>query len=188
MCAPDILLPLQDDRRVGIRPATPDDSEGVQAFVRALSLHSRYQRFLVALRELPEPMLQRVVRGPRKEHAALVAVPIGCDVQRVVGLAELARAVDGEEREIAVVVSEDWRRAGLARALVRTLADEARCRGWTAAYADIRRDNLAALRLANGLGAVFQGSPYGPTLTRITVQASALTQHRAPHAPRTHPA
>jgi GNAT superfamily N-acetyltransferase len=186
MHASGLVVPLRDGRRVVIRPATPDDAEGVRAFVRELSPHSRYQRFLVALRELPEPMVQRIVSGPREEYAALVAAPIGCDVARVVGLSELGRGPGGEDREIAVAVAEDWRRAGLARTLVRALADEARCRGWPGAYADIRRDNLPALRLAHGLGAQFQGSPYGPTLTRITLQAAALPYRSASLAARAH--
>ena len=169
MCAPDRVVPLRDGRRVVIRATGPHDAERIRAFVRDLSPHSRRQRFLVPLLELPEPMVQRIVSSPREEYAALIAEPFAHAGPGVVGLAELGRAAHGEPREIALAVAEDWRRDGLARALVQALTDEAGCRGWPYAYADIRRDNLPALRLAQHLGAGFHRSPHGPTLTRITM-------------------
>jgi acetyltransferase len=184
MCAPDLVVRLRGGRSAVIRPTTPDDADSVRTFVRDLSPLSRQQRFLVALCELPEPMVQRIVASPREEYAALVAKPMACDVPRLVGLAELGCGTDDETREVAVAVAEDWRGEGLARALLRALADEAQCRGWPAAYADIRRDNLPALRLAHGLGAEFHGSPHGPTLTRITLRAIALPPRSVLPAPR----
>ena len=44
---------LEDGRSVTIRPVLPQDDRLAQAFVRGMSAQSRYNRFLVALQELP---------------------------------------------------------------------------------------------------------------------------------------
>ena len=40
---------------VTVRPVCPEDADEVQGYVRGLSAHSRYDRFLGALNELPQP-------------------------------------------------------------------------------------------------------------------------------------
>jgi acetyltransferase len=149
-----------------LRPASAWDAVAVQAFVRGLSQASRYQRFMVGLRELPADLLRQIAAEPRREALTLVAQ--AQERGEIVGLAQLA-ADAKEERagEIAVVVADAWQRRGVASALLEALAEEALGWGWNEGYADILRENVAAIGLARRFRAELHASPNGMLLTRV---------------------
>jgi RimJ/RimL family protein N-acetyltransferase len=68
------------------------------------------------------------------------------------------------------VVAEDWRRAGLATQLLRRVAAQALSFGVRRAYADILRDNVAAIALARRFDVKLGASPHGAMLTRVSAR------------------
>jgi len=54
------VLRLPAGADVTLRPVSPDDGGALQAYVRALSQQSRYNRFFAALNELPPSELEHV--------------------------------------------------------------------------------------------------------------------------------
>src|SRR5262249_23739590 len=149
------------------------DAEAIQRFIRGLSLQSRYQRFLANLRELNFDMLERILSPRAGREIALVADSGTEGVPRIVGLAQLASGGHQHVGEVAVVVAEDWRRAGLATQLLRNLGTRAVGFEFREAYADILRDNTAAIELARLFGAELGASPHGAMLTRVTAALKA---------------
>jgi RimJ/RimL family protein N-acetyltransferase len=117
--------------------------------------------------ELPAEMLQRMLSAPAGRETALVAEVHGKVAPRIVGLAQFVSVEHEDIDEVAVVVAEDWRRVGLATQLLRRLAATALTFGFRRAYAEILRDNAAALELARRFGAEPGASPKGPGLTRV---------------------
>ncbi len=95
---------------------------------------------------------------------------------RVVGVAELAPDGTGPGRyEAAVVVADDWRRRGVARALLRDLG--ARFPG-AHVVAHVQHDNVGALRLAGDVA---------PTADRhlddgVVIELAVPRPRRAAHA------
>lgn len=86
------------------------------------------------------------------------------------GLAQFVSAEHEDSGEVAVVVAEDWRRAGLATQLLRRVAAEALSFGFRHGYADILRDNTAAIELARRFGAEPGPGPHGLMLKRVTAR------------------
>jgi acetyltransferase len=148
-----------------LRPASAQDAPAVQRFVRGLSQVSRYQRFMVGLHELPAHLLREIAAEPRREALTLVAQ--AQDRIGIVGLAQFAADADATAGEVAVVVADSWQRRGVASALLEALAEEALGWGWDEGFADILRDNVAAIALARHFGAQLGASPNGALLMRV---------------------
>ncbi len=163
------MVTLRNGRTAAIRSvAGREDAEPIQRFIRGLSARSRYQRFLAGLPELPPGVLERILSAPLRRETALVAEAYSEPVPRIVGLAQFASAEHEDSGEVAVVVAEDWRRAGLATQLLRRVAAQALSLGFHRAYADILRDNAATIELARRFDAQLGASPHGAALTRAT--------------------
>jgi GNAT superfamily N-acetyltransferase len=141
---------LADGRAVLIRRAEHGDEQFMQRFMQSLSAHSRYQRFLHPLRELTQSMLDGLVQPDDRYGTALLAFA-GTAHAEVVGLAQYD-VVEPGHAEVAVMVSEGWRRVGLARRLLSDLEIIAAAAGIGEARGDILRDNPAALTLAQQVG------------------------------------
>lgn len=123
----------------------PADARAVQAFVRALSLESRRERFFSPIAELSPAQLARVVSSP---GLSLAAWREG----RIVGLAQYALG-DGPA-EFAVVVGEEWRGLGLGETLVGLLIADARRAGVRTLGGLTMERNRPMRRLAAKLGFV----------------------------------
>ena len=145
---------LRDGRAVFVRPARLGDEPLIQAFVRGLSMQSRYQRFFLPLRELSAEHLKRLTQADARSQATLLAFePSGPNAPRIAGMVEYAAEPGTDTCEFAVVVGENWRRQGLALRLMDDLRDIAIANGFVQVVIDVLRDNLAALELARRFGA-----------------------------------
>jgi acetyltransferase len=167
---------LNDGREVVIRAAQAGDEPLIQAFVGALSLASRYQRFFLALRELSATVLERLVHGDPHE-VALVALS---EQREVVGLVQYVGGTALESAEAAVVVADSWRRIGLAERLLLDLTLMAEVVGVQSMEADILRENVAAIALASKLGASVGGSAYGRGLVHVSKRLTATNEQPEP--------
>ena len=162
---------LRDGRSVLIRPARRSDAELVQAFVRGLSAASRYERFFLAFRELPPSLLERIVGADQRHDVSLLALTACTDTRiAVVGLAQYAVGGDGAA-EVAVVVGERWRRAGLATRMLFGLGEFAAANGLKQVQADILRQNAAALGLATKFHASFGRGSAGANAVQVSRSA-----------------
>jgi len=143
---------VADGRAIVIRRAAAGDETSIQRFTEALSADSRYQRYFIPLRELPQMMLDRLVQPDDEQGVALLAFAAD-GARELIGIAQYD-AVDAHEAEVAVIVSEGWRRVGLAKALLTDLEVFIIAAGIVSVRADILRENGAALTLARQLGGV----------------------------------
>jgi acetyltransferase len=148
-----------------IRPIRETDEADLQQFVRNLSLASRYPRFMAAIRELPEAMLDKFVHPePGREVVLVACAPTGA----IVGLAQYVVDETGEGCEVAIVVADAWQRMGLGTILLATLISIARHYGITHVHADVLADNYAMLALARKLGCEARTNMSAPFLSLIT--------------------
>jgi GNAT superfamily N-acetyltransferase len=172
------VVALRDGRVAVIRRADADDGDAIQGFIRSLSPYTRYQRFMVGLRELPPSMLDRILHADPRREAAVVAQASG----GIVGLAQFAGVEDDEFGEVALVVGEDWRRARLATHLLHRVAEEALHLGFRGVYADILRGNGAAIALARRFDVELGPSPQGVPLSRVSarLEHAVVTSQQAP--------
>jgi len=148
-----------------IRPIQPADGSGLQQFIRGLSLASRYSRFMVAIRELPDDMLDRFVNPQPGREAALVASSPSAGI---VGLAQFVADDAGDGCEVAIVVDDAWHRQGLGTDLLTALMLVARGNGIEQLHADVFADNHAMRALAHKLGCEVRTNAQAPYLVQIS--------------------
>jgi acetyltransferase len=168
---------LADGRGVLIRRAVRSDGPQIQRFMQSLSAQSRYERFFHPLRELTHEMLNDIVQSDEAHGGALLAFADAAHTD-VVGMAQF-EVVEPGHAEVAVVVSESWRRVGLATQLLTDLEVLAASAGIGEAHADIRRGNAAALTLARGVGCVVDTSVRAPYTIHVTKPAVVVPSARS---------
>ena len=135
-------LRLRDGRVAHIRQLTMEDGPQVEAFVAGLSPQSRYARFFSAVTGLTPQQLGALLAG--RSVGAFAADG------RLVAHAQYVLA--GAEAELAVVVSEAWRRNRMGEALLGLLKENAAKAGAQALSGLMLADNQAMRRLASKLG------------------------------------
>jgi len=153
-----------------IRRAGPDDAQAVREFLEHLSPDARWLRYHSAAPIVRSWMIDAVVRSDHHQREALIAL----SGDRVVGVAEWGRfAPDGPTADVAVVVDDEFRRQGVAKALMRHLTKLGREEGIERFAADVltvNRPMIAMLqRVAPKRETTFDGStmqvliPLAPT-------------------------
>jgi GNAT superfamily N-acetyltransferase len=157
--------------RLEIRSAAVADGVGVRRFLEGLSSDSRWNRYHAAVPRVRSWMVDSVVRADHVCHESLVALYDG----QIVGIAEWGR-LDGDEPtgDIAIVVREDCRRHGIARALLRRLARNARANGIDEFTGTILSMNRATIAFVQQVAPVRTIMPDGATLeVRVPLRATA---------------
>jgi len=147
-----------DGTPVTIRPIRPEDATIEREFVKSLSPHAKYLRFMGFVKELTPAMLARFTRIDYDREMALIAV-VQDSIERQVGVARYVIEADGDSCEFAIVVSEAWYGRGLAPHLMRKLIDIARTRGVKVMFGQVLASNTQMLALAAALGFTIEDSP-----------------------------
>lgn len=159
---------LEDGRAIVLRESVPGDAAGLQAFVRALSPESRYQRFLVGLAELPPGLLASLAAADQVGHIALLAEAQVYGRRLLVGEARaVVMADDAGSAEFAIAVAEDWQGAGIGSRLLRTLERRAQARGFVRLTGDVLQTNRQALDFMRQRGFEARTNREEPRLMRV---------------------
>ncbi len=144
------LVRLADGREVEVRPIVPSDAPELAEAIRSADAETLHARFLGAPPSPTKATLDRLTRVDYRNRFALVAFGEG----RGVGIARygtLPPSGDGSVvADVALVVRPEWRRLGLATALVELLARRALECGITDFTATFLADNRPVTGLARG--------------------------------------
>jgi GNAT superfamily N-acetyltransferase len=130
---------------IAIRHIQPEDKPRLVAAFRGLEPQSIYRRFFFPKKEVSDQELRRLTEPDRTSEAVLVATT-GPE-ERIVGLGTYTG--DRKETELAFIVEEDYQGRGIAKALLRRLADLAHENGITRLSAHVLAANgpmLSVLR------------------------------------------
>jgi ribosomal protein S18 acetylase RimI-like enzyme len=161
---------LRDGTAALIWPLLPTDGRGLRVAFGALSVESRWRRFLTGTSDLDDAMIRRLVDGvDGKRHIALVLVafPAG-GIEQPVGVGRLMQhGTDPTAADIAVTVADEWQGRGVGAALARALVDR-RPRAVRRLSTVVAADNAASLGMLRGLGRM-SARPDGPGVTEVTV-------------------
>nr|MBF0682582.1 GNAT family N-acetyltransferase [Pseudomonas sp.] len=173
-------LQFEDETPWVLRPIRPEDAEPLQNFIRGLSDHSRYMRFISALRELPPRMLSRYTQIDYHREVALVATvqqpnPLhrGHPHEVIIGLAHYLRNADGVGAEYALVISDDWQRRRLGPTLMKALIAAAREQGLAYIEGVVLGTNRPMIKLMTSLGFTNERYPDDPSMRRIWLPLTA---------------
>jgi RimJ/RimL family protein N-acetyltransferase len=162
---PGQLLPgellLRDGTPAMIWPLLPTDGRALREMFRRLSPESRQRRFLSALSDLDDAMIQRLVgQVDGVHHIALVLVVLPPDGEEwPVAVARLVQdPADPASAEVAFTVADEWQGRGVGTALAQALIQR-RPAGVTRLRADVEAENLASLALLTRAGRMSSGVP-----------------------------
>ena len=162
------LLALRDSTRVVVRPIRPEDRQIEREFVQGLSNESKYFRFMSALRELNEAMLDRFTQIDYDREMAFVALVCENGRETEVGVARYVVNADAISCEFAVAVADAWQHRGLGSLLIRSLVDVARNRGLQTMEGIVIAGNYRMLGVMNALGFSIQSEPGDASVKRVT--------------------
>lgn len=144
-------LTLGDGTPVTIRPIRPEDAGIEQAFVRNLSVESRYFRFMDTVRELSPRMLMQFTQVDYERHMALIAVTEDKDREIQVAVARYVADDALRSCEFAIVVADAWQHKGLGLRLLQALMAAARSAGLRVMHGEVLAANHKMLALMTRL-------------------------------------
>jgi acetyltransferase len=143
---------LPDGTSITIRPIRPEDAEIEREFVRNLSEEAKYFRFMSAIRELSETMLEHFTQIDYDREMALIAVTKVDGKEVEIGVCRYATNPDGESCEFALVVSDQWQHKAIGHKLMGSLMDAARSKGLKTMTGEVLASNHNMLTLVTTLG------------------------------------
>ncbi len=168
---------LRSARTCRIRPVRPRDATELQRFIRGLSAESRFARFMMGIRELPDALLHRFVHPQSGRAAALVAQT---SAGSIVGLVQYAADATADGGEVALVVADAWQRQGLGTQLLSNITTIAGDHAIAYFHADVLAENQPMRALARKLGWQTNCHPEAAFLIRITKSINSPNQSHAP--------
>ena len=99
---------MRDGTRVVLRPIRPEYRQIEKAFVQQLSDESKYFRFMSALHELNDAMLNRFTQIDYDQEMALIAVVCENALETEIGVARYIVSARGTSCEFAVAFADAW--------------------------------------------------------------------------------
>jgi RimJ/RimL family protein N-acetyltransferase len=138
-----MCVPLADGTAVTLRLIRPEDAERLRRLFYRLSPETVYWRFFTPIRAPREEVLEHFARVDHQTREAVVAVT----ADEVVGVARYDQAKGTKEADTAILVEDAWQGRGLAKVLLRRLAEVACGRGIRTFTALILGENVRARHL-----------------------------------------
>ncbi len=139
---------MKDGNQVTIRPIRPEDEPLMVKFHETLSDRSVYLRYFCSLslsRRVEHERLLRICFGDYDREMALVAERIdpGTGERRIIAVGRLSKLHEGNEAEVAVLVSDQFQKLGLGNELLRRVIQVARDEKLSRVSAEMLPDNIA---------------------------------------------
>jgi GNAT superfamily N-acetyltransferase len=170
------ILRLRSGKTLAVRFVEPDDAEALQGYFRALTVRSRYNRFLGAMSELPQTELDHFIHVGERDRFGVIAVMVIDGVETVVGEARYGFEVDTASFEFGVSVDDRWQGQGIGSALLRNLECRAAAFGTRRMFGDTLRSNDVMMSLARKSGFAFTRHPDDWKLVRFEKRIDAAPQ------------
>ncbi len=158
---------LPSGQSLVVRPVRHDDGERELAFVSALSLKSRYQRWLSGGVNVTPEWIAFMTRIDYRRHMAFAVTMAGDRTEQFVGVGRYVVDSPGSSAEVALVLADAWQGKGLGRRLLETLLEHAASAGIREAVGLVLAENVAMLSLARSMGFAIRSEPTDARLKRI---------------------
>ena len=161
------ILRLRTGNSLTVRFVEPRDADALQNYFRALSVRSRYNRFLGAMTELPQTELDNFIHVGEADRFSVVAVMLLDGIETIVGEARYALDADAASFEFGLSIDDRWQGQGISAALLKNLECRAAAFGAKRLFGDTLRSNAAMIGLARKSGFAFLQSPGDWKLVRF---------------------
>jgi GNAT superfamily N-acetyltransferase len=173
------VLRLRSGKPLKVRFVEPGDAGALQAYIRSLTTRSRYNRFLGAISELPQTLLEHFVHVGEDERFSVIATTMIDGHETIVGEARYAFDADTGSFEFGLSVDDRWQGQGIGSALLRNLECRAAAFGSKRLFGDTLRSNEAMIALARKSGFAFAHHPDDWKLVRFEKHIALAPQEIA---------
>ena len=167
------ILPSGQSLRV--RPIRHDDGQREEAFVRGLSLESRYQRMLSGGTKITPEWIDSMTHIDYHRHMAFAITTVSDGVEQFVGVGRYVVDAASLNADVALVLADAWQGRGLGRRLLATLLEHAQTARVRQAVGVVLSSNVAMLRLARSMGFAVTAEPGDATVMRIRRDLRTVT-------------
>jgi GNAT superfamily N-acetyltransferase len=161
------ILRLRNGKPLTVRFVEPRDAEALQNYFRSLSVGSRYNRFLGAMRELPQSQLGHFVHPGEDDRFSVIALTTTDGFETIIGEARYGFEADTASFEFGLSIDDRWQGQGIGSALLRNLECRAAAFGAERVFGDTLRSNHVMLGLARKSGFAFAPTPNDWKLVRF---------------------
>jgi RimJ/RimL family protein N-acetyltransferase len=161
------ILRLRSGNSLTVRFVEPDDADALQAYFRALTTRSRYNRFLGAISELPQTVLEQFIHAGEGDRFSVIGTMTIDGHETVVGEARYAFDAGTDSFEFGLSIDDRWQGQGIGSALLGNLQCRAAAFGAKRLFGDTLRSNDAMIGLARKSGFAFAQNPDDWKLVRF---------------------
>jgi GNAT superfamily N-acetyltransferase len=170
------ILRLRNGKSLTVRFVEPRDAEALQAYFRALSTRSRYNRFLGAMSELSPTQLDQFTHAGERDRFSVVATMMIDGLETIVGEARYGFEADTASFEFGLSIDDRWQGEDIGSALLRNLQCRATAFGAKRLFGDTLRSNDAMIGLARKSAFAFMPNPSDWKLVRFEKHLDAAPQ------------
>jgi RimJ/RimL family protein N-acetyltransferase len=143
---------LQDGRELLLRPIQGTDVDAIRRCFTRLDPEEVRMRFMLSMRELPEPMAQRLCNINHEHEAAFVLMDEQVQPEELRGVSRIHIDETTNHAEFAILVERAWTGRGLGHLLMQQLIDECNHRGVDEIWGHVLTQNNPMLDLCRELG------------------------------------
>lgn len=161
------VLRLRNGKSLTVRFVEPRDAEALQGYFRALTVRSRYNRFLGAMSELPKTELDHFIHVGERDRFGVIATMTIDGIETIVGEARYGFEAETGSFEFGVSIDDRWQGHGIGSALLKNLECRAAAFGANRLFGDTLRSNDVMIGLARKSGFVFMPTPGDWKLVRF---------------------
>ena len=161
------ILRSRSGKPVTVRFVEPRDADALQDYFRALTVRSRYNRFLGAISELPATELDHFIHVGESDRFSVIATMTIDGYETIVGEARYGFEPDTASFEFGLSVDDRWQGHGIGAALLGNLECRAAAFGANRLFGDTLRSNDVMIGLARKSGFTFTNSPGDWKLVRF---------------------
>jgi GNAT superfamily N-acetyltransferase len=161
------ILRLRSGKSLMVRFVEPRDAGALQAYFRSLSVRSRYNRFLGAMSELPQMLLNNFVHVGEGDRFSVIATMAIDGIETIVGEARYAFDPNTDSFEFGLSIDDRWQGQGIGSTLLENLQCRAAAFGAKRMFGDTLRSNDVMIGLARKSGFAFTNSPGDWKLVRF---------------------
>ena len=161
------ILRLRDGKSVTVRFVEPRDAQLLQNYFRSLTTRSRYNRFLGAVSELPQTILEHFIHIGEANRFSVIATMTVDGIETIVGEARYGFDADTDSFEFGLSIDDRWQGHGIGSALLSNLQCRAAALGATRVFGDTLRSNEVMIALARKAGFSFIRHPDDWKLVRF---------------------
>lgn len=170
------ILRLRNGQSLTVRFVEPRDADALQGYFRALTVRSRYNRFLGAVSELPPTQLDHFIHAGEDDRFSVVAVMTIDGFETIVGEARYGFDADTGSFEFGLSIDDRWQGQGIGSVLLRNLECRSAAFGANSLFGDTLRSNDVMIGLARKSGFAFMPSPGDWKLVRFEKHIEAAPQ------------